>query len=112
MHEVGIAQSLIELAADQVRHLGPLVVSRVGIRLGELSGVAPESLSFCFNCLKENTLLSATELVIEWRSRYGCSCITSPSLFTSSCPECGSAMNHSEAESLQLLYVEWEEVSR
>ena len=89
-----------------------MVVSRVGIRLGELAGVAPESLRFCFDCLKENTLVSGSELVIERRSRYGCSCGISASGWdgpTASCPECRMPVNRLEAESLQLLYVDWEE---
>lgn len=113
MHEAGIAHSVIRLAEHQIRDLGPVTIQRVGIRIGELAGVAPDALRFCFDCLKENTNLAGSELAIEWRSRYGCNCeITSPFVAddTVVCPNCSAELNLQEAEGLQLLYLDWEEV--
>jgi hydrogenase nickel incorporation protein HypA/HybF len=112
VHEAGIAQSLIELAEEHVHRSGLLAVSRVGVRVGELAGVDPESLRFCFNCLKESGPLAASELVIEWRSRYGCSCVINPPFsneLESFCPVCHAPADPPEGESLRLLYLDWTE---
>jgi hydrogenase nickel incorporation protein HypA/HybF len=112
MHEGAIAQSLIMLAEESVRPFGSVAVSRVGVLIGELAGVAPESLRFCFDCLKENSRLAHTELVIEWRSRYGCDCSSVTPVETwepNVCPRCGAPINLPAAEVLKLQYVDWDE---
>ena len=48
MHELGIAQSILEAVdKEAARHPGARPV-KVGVRIGPMSGVNRESLSFCF----------------------------------------------------------------
>jgi hydrogenase nickel incorporation protein HypA/HybF len=51
MHELSIANSILEaVRAEAVRRPGVRLL-KVGLRVGELAGVEPEALSFCFDSL-------------------------------------------------------------
>lgn len=51
MHEMGIATSVLDAARREAeRHPGSRVL-KVGVRIGEWSGVDPESLRFCFEAI-------------------------------------------------------------
>ena len=68
MHEMGIATSVLDAAQNEAkRHPGSKLL-KVGLRIGEWSGVDPDSLRFCFEALvlgSEN----APALDIEFRPR-------------------------------------------
>ena len=51
MHEMGIANSVLEEVARQMRQHPAERVSRVGLRIGEFAGVDPDSLRFCFEAI-------------------------------------------------------------
>jgi hydrogenase nickel incorporation protein HypA/HybF len=65
MHELGIAQEIIGIVEKELATRPPARVLAVGLRLGELSGVDSESLSFCFDCIKSGTSVESAELRIE-----------------------------------------------
>lgn len=77
MHEVSIMQDMLQLAEENLRKSGCTEIRRIKLRVGLLSGVVPEALSFAFDVLKSGT--SAANAILEIES--------SPSLF--SCGECG-----------------------
>lgn len=113
MHELGIAQSALEavLAEAAKRNSKPV---KVGLRVGELSAIDPDSLRFSFEALTLDTGLQGLELEIEFcRRRHRClDCGTEFEVkdFVFDCPQCGT--NRSECisgEELQLAYVELEE---
>ena len=88
MHEMGIAQSVIDMAAAEAAQRGARAVVAVSLTVGELSGVDTESLRFCFDCLKADTMLARATLHIEYRRRRHL------------CPSCNSefeAVNHDPA---------------
>ncbi|HTO79941.1 MAG TPA: hydrogenase maturation nickel metallochaperone HypA [Methylocystis sp.] len=62
MHEIALAQAAIELAEQAA---GGRRVRRVTIEVGELSGVLPEALSFCFDFAAQGTLLDGAELDLQ-----------------------------------------------
>lgn len=67
MHEMGIANSVLDaVRAEALRYPGGRV-EKVGIRLGEYSGVDTESLKFCFEALTRQTDLEHLILEIEFR---------------------------------------------
>ncbi|MFM8295172.1 MAG: hydrogenase/urease maturation nickel metallochaperone HypA, partial [Microcystaceae cyanobacterium] len=45
MHELGITQSLIEIALD---HAQGQTVTRVILEIGQLTAISPEAIAFCF----------------------------------------------------------------
>jgi hydrogenase nickel incorporation protein HypA/HybF len=75
MHEVSIAQTLLQEVSElAVRHK-MASVERVGVAIGRYSGVVPEALTFAFEILREGSLgtasleVQATEgddLRLEW----------------------------------------------
>lgn len=65
MHEVSIAQNLLELALQAASEKGIRVVTAVHVRLGALSGVARDVLEFAFDVVVEGTPLAGAKLVIE-----------------------------------------------
>ncbi len=51
MHELSIADSILGAVRTEAARRPGARVAKVGLRLGELSGVDRESLSFCFEAL-------------------------------------------------------------
>lgn len=92
MHEMGIAQSVIDMATREAELKSARAVLRVSLAIGELSGVDTESLTFCFECLKKDTLLDNAALEIVYkRRRHRClSCTQEFEVVNHdpSCPHC------------------------
>ena len=65
MHELSIAISLVEVAAEEQARLGGLPVLAVYVRVGALSGVEPEALTFAFDVATADTPLAGARLEIE-----------------------------------------------
>jgi len=64
MHELSVAQSLIELACEHAARQGAGRVRRVRVRLGVLSGLL-RPLYFCFAAASRGTLCEGAVLEIE-----------------------------------------------
>ncbi|WP_368731541.1 hydrogenase maturation nickel metallochaperone HypA [Calderihabitans maritimus] len=69
-------------------------VKRVTLKVGKMSNVMPDSLSFCFEVLSEGTKCEGAELVIQETPLTG-RCLDCQKEFTSegfplACPNCGS----------------------
>lgn len=69
MHELGIANSVIEAVRAEAARRPGARVTKVGLRIGEFAGVDRESLSFCFEVLVKQTDLESAVLVIESAAR-------------------------------------------
>ena len=65
MHELSVALSLVGAACEQVDALGNVRVEAVRVRVGPLSGVVKEALSFCFEVAAQGTRLEGARLEIE-----------------------------------------------
>lgn len=94
MHELSIAQSILEIAE---RHLPPdrgQRVTAVRLKVGELAGVVEESLLFCFGAITAGTRLEGASLDIErvpLSARCGrCTLSFAVRNSTFLCPSCGS----------------------
>lgn len=94
MHELGIATSILQAARQEAsRHPGGRL-RRVKVRVGALSGVNPEALSFCFEVLAREDGRRRVELEIEDCPRRQ-RCPACDRMFTVrdydlSCPACGT----------------------
>jgi hydrogenase nickel incorporation protein HypA/HybF len=65
MHEMSIAASVLEaVRKESERHNAR--VTGVGLRIGEYSGVEPESLRFCLEVLTQGTEMDPLKLEIEF----------------------------------------------
>jgi hydrogenase nickel incorporation protein HypA/HybF len=65
VHELSIAQSLIELACEAAQQAGAERVGKLSVRIGVLSGVVRESLLFSFELAAEDTACAGAMLDIE-----------------------------------------------
>jgi hydrogenase nickel incorporation protein HypA/HybF len=94
MHELSIAQSIVDSAREHAALNGGRRVLRIGVRVGEVSGVAVEALEFCFGMTVKGTDLDGALLDLEAvpvRYRCGsCGHEFRPVEFLADCPACGS----------------------
>ncbi|MFE0462884.1 hydrogenase maturation nickel metallochaperone HypA [Kitasatospora sp. NPDC058965] len=96
MHEMSVALAVVEQVAEAARRHRAGGVERVVLRVGELAGVVPDSLAFCFELACAATVLENAELVTEWlpgRARcHACGHDWATGLPPQlACPDCGSA---------------------
>jgi hydrogenase nickel incorporation protein HypA/HybF len=65
MHELSIAMSMVEMAAEEAASRGGAQVNAVHLKLGPLSGVVKEALLFSYEVACAGTPLEGSQLVIE-----------------------------------------------
>ncbi|HEV7668164.1 MAG TPA: hydrogenase maturation nickel metallochaperone HypA [Thermoanaerobaculia bacterium] len=65
MHELSIAHSLVELAAEAAEKAGANRVLEVRIVIGVLAGVSVDSLLFCYDIATRDTLLEGSRLAVR-----------------------------------------------
>jgi hydrogenase nickel incorporation protein HypA/HybF len=114
VHEIGIANSIIEtIAKEMVKH--PLAhAERVGVRIGALAAVDSSALRFCFEVLTRETELEQLKLEIEVvprRHRCGnCEIEFAITDYDFQCPRCGNlAVQTISGDELELAFLEVEE---
>jgi len=94
MHEMSIAQAIIDNLEEEQRIRGFRRITRVEIRLGEFSNIVPESLSFCFDASKAGTIAADAELHLTIISLQGactdCGKVVELREDYFLCPHCGS----------------------
>ena len=69
MHELSIAEAILDAVRLEAEKRPGAHVAKVAVRVGALSGVEPDALSFGFACLVQGTNLAPLELIIEHVSR-------------------------------------------
>ena len=94
MHEIGIMQSVLARVDREARKAGAREIHAVRLRVGQLSGVVPDSLQYAFEVMRNGTLASGARLIIEdvpaacWCS--ACSREFESPEILSQCPQCGA----------------------
>ena len=114
MHEMSIALAVVGQVEEAVRAAGGSdAVESVALRVGELAGVVPDSLQFCFQLACEGTPLAGARLLTELvPGRAHCApCADGwatgmpPDLC---CPRCGGAATGlPEGRELEIAEVRW-----
>lgn len=64
MHEMSIAQGILDIVLDAADKNDAVRVSSIRLLIGEMTEVEPESLRFCFNALAAGTCAEAAALDI------------------------------------------------
>lgn len=64
VHELGIATSALDAVLTQARNAGARRVSKIELRVGELSGVDPEALRFALETILPGTVAEGAALAI------------------------------------------------
>jgi hydrogenase nickel incorporation protein HypA/HybF len=62
MHELGIAQEIIEIVANRA---GEARVTRVLLEIGQHALILPDSIQFCFDLCSEGTVVEGAKLEIH-----------------------------------------------
>ena len=114
MHELGIANSVVEAVRAEALRRPNARVRKVGLLLGELAGVDRDALTFCFDSLVQETELEGVPLEIEFRRRrHRCPRCSESFVvvdYETACPRCGSADTECVGgEELEFSYLELEE---
>lgn len=65
MHEVSIMESTLRIVKEKAEENNLKNVSKITIKIGELSGVMSDSLIFAFNSLSKGTIAEEAEFLIE-----------------------------------------------
>lgn len=65
MHELGIVQGTLDAAIRTARNSGAREIHRIIMRVGQLSGVVPDALTFGFEALRQGTMAEKAQLEIE-----------------------------------------------
>ncbi|MFE2922262.1 hydrogenase maturation nickel metallochaperone HypA [Streptomyces goshikiensis] len=116
MHEMSIAMAVVTQVEEAARSGGATAVTSVRLQIGELAGVVPDALAFCFELACAGTVLEGAELVTEpVAARAHCGACTDdwavgmpPRLV---CPRCGRAaeVELRSGRELRILSVRWED---
>ncbi|MGW2822433.1 hydrogenase maturation nickel metallochaperone HypA [Streptomyces sp. NPDC001443] len=116
MHEMSIALAVIGQVEEAAERAGDVTAVRsVRLLVGELAGVVPDALAFCFELACAGTVLEGAELVTETvPGRARCTpcahewAVGIPPLL--SCPQCGGAGTDLQAgRELQIAAVHWDD---
>jgi hydrogenase nickel incorporation protein HypA/HybF len=95
LHEVGIASSILETVYAEARRRPESRIIAVGLRIGELSNVDKDALTFAFDALTHNSPWQDLKVEIEWCPRkqkcLACAEEFSVDHYHLNCPKCGDA---------------------
>jgi hydrogenase nickel incorporation protein HypA/HybF len=95
MHELGIAQSLLEIVEQEARPYAGARVIRIQLRIGKLSTVVPDALRFAFDAITRGGMAEGAALEIE-EVPLAIRCHACEQAFVVEdpfmlCPQCGAA---------------------
>jgi len=66
VHELGLMQSILEIAEEYARREGAQTIREIGLKVGALSGVEVAALEFAFEAAKQGTMAEKARLVVQW----------------------------------------------
>lgn len=112
MHESTLAEGILKIALDVAAENHAQKISVVGLKLGEMSGVEVEALTFSFDVLKKNTAAENSTLKIN-RVPITAQCNKCGRNFTVErynffCPECEGILILKSGRELLVEYVDCE----
>ncbi|CUS77074.1 hydrogenase nickel incorporation protein HypA/HybF [Candidatus Kryptonium thompsonii] len=113
MHELSIAQSIIEIAENIARENDSKAVKKIKVQIGEFSGVVKEALEFSFDIAKVGTIAENAELEIEI-VKFKSICnfcgfvLETMNDFNLFCPNCSEPMSIISGREMRVEYIEIE----
>lgn len=93
MHEMALAEGVLQLIEDAAQRENFVRVKTVWLEIGQLSSVEPEALAFCFDAVTRDSIAegSRLEFVVTPGSGWCLQCsatVPMTELYTA-CPQCG-----------------------
>ncbi len=111
MHEVGIAQSILEIVEKEAAKNNATVVKKVKLIVGEFTGIVKEALEFALEIVKKNTIAENAEFEIEI-VKLKTHCKHCNREFTNNkqagflCPECNGILSIVAGKELNIEYID------
>ena len=110
MHEMSIAESILKIAVDAMNKNNCSTIRAVGLKVGEMSGVELESLTFAFDVLTRDTPAHNARLKIN-RIPLTAQCNKCGKTFHVDhynflCPECDGVLILKTGRELQVEFVD------
>jgi len=65
MHEMALAQSIMDIVEQEMTRHGATRVSLIRLEVGEFTAVVPESLAFCFEVMTKGTPFEGVKLELN-----------------------------------------------
>ena len=94
MHEMSLAEGVLQLVEDTARREGARRVKLVVLEIGRLSSVEPEALKFCFEAVTHGSIAAGAALDIVDVPGAGwclpCAATVPLQEIYGACPNCGS----------------------
>jgi len=114
MHELGIANSILECVQTEAQRHPQGRITAVGVKIGELSGVDRDALQFGFEVLVKDTEWEPVRLELEYVPRMQrcpkCGDEFRMAEFDPRCPRCGHFETQCiSGEELDIAYMEVDE---
>ena len=95
MHEMSLAEGVLQLIEDARRRQAFARVLSVQLEIGALAGVEPDAMRFCFDAVTRGTVADGARLEIRAApgqgSCMGCGEVVQMRELYGDCPRCGSA---------------------
>jgi hydrogenase nickel incorporation protein HypA/HybF len=111
MHEISIAESIVELAERNAREQDGHSIQLIKLRLGEFTTIVSEALQFAFEIARQGTMAAQAVLEIESVPMIVC-CVVCKSEglpvigLCLICGQCGFPLKIISGEELQIEYIE------
>ncbi|WP_302081566.1 hydrogenase maturation nickel metallochaperone HypA [Salinibaculum rarum] len=117
MHELSVAEAILDHAREAAADHGANTVDTVTIALGAATHVNPDQLRFCIETVAEETSLAGVEVAIERvepRATCDCGWAGEPPAFEGTaavvpaarCPECGSQTDFTQGKECRLASID------
>lgn len=94
MHEMALAEGILQLIEDAARDQGFTSVRMVCLEIGQMSSVEPDALRFCFDAVTRDSIAAGAALEIVDTPGQGwcmqCSATVPMQALYDPCPHCGS----------------------
>lgn len=65
MHEMSIAQSLIDILKEEMLKNNAKTLRSVRLNVGQMTAIVPDALSFCFQVVTDGTEMEGAKLIME-----------------------------------------------
>lgn len=112
MHELSIAQNLLDIVSVQCLKDGFKEIESINIKIGKASGILPDALSFAFDAIKTDTIaknasLNIAEIPLTGLCRDCNSTFTVEEEYILCCPSCkGSSFVMTAGRELDIIDME------
>ncbi|MBI4733911.1 MAG: hydrogenase maturation nickel metallochaperone HypA [Rubrobacteridae bacterium] len=65
MHEMGLTQSIIDIAVDHAERANANKITQINVKAGDFMSIVEDSLQFAFTYLSSDSIASGAQLVVE-----------------------------------------------